>query len=156
MAVKCSLLALVGPATLMNVILARVSGAVACTPRLLAARPLPARLLGCSRPPAHAPLASPIHAGAASMSSSADTDFTVRCQAERRRRQVAAAAAAAGVCVHLFPPCIPTWPLCTAPSLQQSYLFGPWPIAAEEVFAASPHCFAFVNLKPVVPVRPAF
>lgn len=33
----------------------------------------------------------------------------------------------------------------------KEYLFGPWKIAAEEVFATSPHCFAFVNLKPVVP-----
>ncbi|PSC73570.1 Bis(5 -adenosyl)-triphosphatase [Micractinium conductrix] len=33
----------------------------------------------------------------------------------------------------------------------KEYLFGPWKIAAEEVFVASPHCFAFVNLKPVVP-----
>lgn len=32
----------------------------------------------------------------------------------------------------------------------QEYAFGPWPIAADEVFATSPHCFAFVNLKPVV------
>lgn len=32
----------------------------------------------------------------------------------------------------------------------QDYKFGPWPIAADEVFATSPLCFAFVNLKPVV------
>lgn len=25
----------------------------------------------------------------------------------------------------------------------QEYLFGPWKIAAEEVFVTSPHCFAF-------------
>ena len=30
----------------------------------------------------------------------------------------------------------------TASHLQE-YLFGPWKIAAEEVFVASPHCFAF-------------
>lgn len=33
----------------------------------------------------------------------------------------------------------------------KEYLFGPWKIAADEVFVTSPHCFAFVNLKPVVP-----
>jgi hypothetical protein len=25
----------------------------------------------------------------------------------------------------------------------QEYLFGPWKIAADEVFVTSPHCFAF-------------
>ncbi|PRW58343.1 Bis(5 -adenosyl)-triphosphatase [Chlorella sorokiniana] len=33
----------------------------------------------------------------------------------------------------------------------KEYLFGPWKIAADEVFVTSPHAFAFVNLKPVVP-----
>lgn len=33
----------------------------------------------------------------------------------------------------------------------QGYTFGKWPIAASEVFAASKHAFAFVNLKPIVP-----
>lgn len=33
----------------------------------------------------------------------------------------------------------------------KEYSFGPWKIAAEEVFVTSPHCYAFVNLKPVVP-----
>ena len=42
-------------------------------------------------------------------------------------------------------------PRCLLPHLPQEYLFGPWKIAADEVFATSPHCFAFVNLKPVVP-----
>jgi len=31
------------------------------------------------------------------------------------------------------------------------YSFGPWPISPTEVFATSPLCFAFVNLKPIVP-----
>lgn len=33
----------------------------------------------------------------------------------------------------------------------QSYKFGPWPIDDSEVFASSSLCFAFVNLKPIVP-----
>lgn len=33
----------------------------------------------------------------------------------------------------------------------QDYPFGPWTIHATEVFLTSPHCYAFVNLKPVVP-----
>lgn len=32
-----------------------------------------------------------------------------------------------------------------------SLSFGPWPIAQSEVFASSSLCFAFVNLKPIVP-----
>ena len=33
----------------------------------------------------------------------------------------------------------------------QDYRFGPWSIAAGEVFVTSPLSIAFVNLKPVVP-----
>ncbi|KAL4859429.1 Bifunctional bis(5'-adenosyl)-triphosphatase/adenylylsulfatase FHIT [Chlorella vulgaris] len=33
----------------------------------------------------------------------------------------------------------------------KEYLFGPWKIDSDEVFTTSQHCFAFVNLKPVVP-----
>lgn len=33
----------------------------------------------------------------------------------------------------------------------KEYFFGPWKIDSDEVFVTSPHCFAFVNLKPVVP-----
>eukprot|EP00890_Picochlorum_soloecismus_P005420 jgi/Picsp_1/587/NSC_00584-R1_bis(5 -adenosyl)-triphosphatase len=32
-----------------------------------------------------------------------------------------------------------------------TYKFGPWPIEPSEVFAESKHCFAFVNLKPILP-----
>ena len=49
--------------------------------------------------------------------------------------------AATGVARRILPFCLPP----------QAYRFGPWPIAADEVFATSPHCYAFVNLKPVVP-----
>ena len=31
------------------------------------------------------------------------------------------------------------------------YKFGPWPIEQSEVFAESKYCFAFVNLKPILP-----
>jgi bis(5'-adenosyl)-triphosphatase len=31
------------------------------------------------------------------------------------------------------------------------YLFGPWPISADEVFAKTQLSYAFVNLKPIVP-----
>ena len=33
----------------------------------------------------------------------------------------------------------------------KDYLFGPWPIAASEVFVTSSLSFAFVNFKPLVP-----
>ena len=33
----------------------------------------------------------------------------------------------------------------------EGFRFGPWPVAAGEVFARSEHAVAFVNLKPVVP-----
>lgn len=36
-------------------------------------------------------------------------------------------------------------------SRRDRYLFGPWPIHDDEVFATSSLCFAFVNLKPIVP-----
>lgn len=32
-----------------------------------------------------------------------------------------------------------------------AYTFGPWPIHSSEVFATSSLCYAFVNLKPIVP-----
>lgn len=41
--------------------------------------------------------------------------------------------------------------MSAAASEFKDYLFGPWPIAASEVFVTSPLSFAFVNLKPVVP-----
>lgn len=51
--------------------------------------------------------------------------------------------------LHTPPPShIPRPPL---PSKKQDYSFGPWTIAASEVFAVSPLSFAFVNLKPIVP-----
>jgi len=37
------------------------------------------------------------------------------------------------------------------PSFQLQYKFGPWPIAASEVFVRTELSFAFVNLKPLVP-----
>jgi diadenosine tetraphosphate (Ap4A) HIT family hydrolase len=33
----------------------------------------------------------------------------------------------------------------------QDYKFGPWPIDASEIFTTTQLCFAFVNLKPIVP-----
>lgn len=42
-------------------------------------------------------------------------------------------------------------PSTVCPVARQDYKFGPWDIAASEVFVTSPHSFAFVNLKPVVP-----
>jgi diadenosine tetraphosphate (Ap4A) HIT family hydrolase len=33
----------------------------------------------------------------------------------------------------------------------EAQVFGPWPVAADELFVATPLSYAFVNLKPVVP-----
>lgn len=101
-------------------------------------RSLPA-FLACSRKAAlRPPIGRGLHSGAVVMSSS--TDFKVRTS-----RRGPAMAAGGGGCVACKCMAHRSHPQ----SDSQEYLFGPWKIAAEEVFVTSPHSFAFVNLKPV-------
>lgn len=105
------------------------------SPSLL--RSLPA-FLTCSRKAApRPPIGRGLHTGAGVMSGSS-TDFKVRTG-----RRGAAGPAGAWLASAA------SSPISTPFAASQEYLFGPWKIAAEEVFVTSPHSFAFVNLKPV-------
>ncbi|BBN00412.1 hypothetical protein MPTK1_1g28980 [Marchantia polymorpha subsp. ruderalis] len=42
-------------------------------------------------------------------------------------------------------------PLEESSPQMDAYTFGPWKIDPKEVFLVTEHCYAFVNLRPVVP-----